>query len=160
MDLIVSRAGQRVVDRAPINGLLLICHGKCCRAINGFASDRSVAAISRGGGNAQWERQLAAERREAERQARERAKWEKELENARKQRHLESQQRAAEAKTAGVERQVKVLDEMLTSILPLAPLSFDRIMVTPETPRFRPGSLGIAPPTPDWSQYAPMSQAA
>lgn len=112
--------------------------------------------MSRGGGNAQWERQLAAERREAERQARERAKWEKELENARKQRHLESQQRAAEAKTAGVERQVKVLDEMLTSILPLAPLSFDRIMVTPETPRFRPGSLGIAPPTPDWSQYAPM----
>jgi restriction system protein len=111
--------------------------------------------MSRGGGSMQWERQLAAQRREAERQARERARWEKEQEKARKQRHLESQQRAAEVKTAEVEQQVKALDEVLTSILPVAPLSFDRMMAIPEIPTFHPGSLGITPPVPDWSQYAP-----
>src|SRR6266542_1128741 len=120
-----------------------------------FASNRSVAAMSRGGGSSQWERQVAAQRREAERQARERARWEKEQEKGLKQRHLESQQRAAEAKAAGVEQQIKVLDEMLTSTLPLAPFSFNRMMVTPEIPRFDPGSLGVTPPAPSWSQYAP-----
>src|SRR6266536_2998467 len=111
--------------------------------------------MSRGGGSSQWERQVAAQRREAERQARERARWEKEQEKGLKQRHLESQQRAAEAKAAGVEQQIKVLDEMLTSTLPLAPFSFNRMMVTPEIPRFDPGSLGVTPPAPSWSQYAP-----
>lgn len=38
--------------------------------------------MSRGGGSARWARRLAAQRREAERQARERAKWEKEQEKA------------------------------------------------------------------------------
>src|SRR6266536_6318154 len=102
--------------------------------------------MSRGGGSSQWERQVAAQRREAERQARERARWEKEQEKGLKQRHLESQQRAAEAKAAGVEQQIKVLDEMLTSTLPLAPFSFNRMMVTPEIPRFDPGSLGRSSP--------------
>lgn len=111
--------------------------------------------MSRSGGSSQWQRQLAAQRREAERQARERARQEKEREKALKQRHLESQQLAAEAKTTKVERQIKTLDEALTSILPLAPLSFDRMMVTPEVPHFDSGSLGVSAPAPNWSQYAP-----
>lgn len=111
--------------------------------------------MSRSGGSSQWQRQVAAQRREAERQVRERARQEKEREKAPKQRHLESQQLAAEAKTTKVERQIKVLDDVLTSILPLAPLSFDRMMVTPQVPHFDSGSLGVSAPAPDWSQYAP-----
>jgi restriction system protein len=77
--------------------------------------------MTKSGVSAQWERQLAAERREAKRRARERARWEKEEDKARKQRHLESQQRAAETKTAMIERQIKILDEIMSSILPLKP---------------------------------------
>jgi restriction system protein len=112
--------------------------------------------MSRSGGRSQWERQLAAQRREAERQAREHARQVKEQEKVRKQQHLESQQRAAEAKTAAVERQIKALDDVLTSILPTPPLSFDRLKVSPQTSRFDPGPLGVAPPAPDWNQYAPI----
>ena len=112
--------------------------------------------MSRSGGRSQWERQLAAERREAERQAREQARRAKEQERARKQQHLESQQRAADAKTTAVERQITALDDVLTSILPARPLSFDQLKVTPKTPRFDPGPLDVAPAAPDWNQHAPI----
>lgn len=107
-------------------------------------------------GRSQWERQQAAQRREAERRARELARVAKELEKRRRQLHLESQQRAAEAKTAEVDRQITVLDDVLTSVLPLAPLSFERLKVIPSVPDFDPGPLGIASPAPDWNEYAPM----
>src|SRR5271168_249540 len=44
---------------------------------------------------------------------------------------------------------------MLTSVLPLPPMSFDRLMATPRTPPFDPGPLGVAVPGPDWSDFAP-----
>ncbi len=111
--------------------------------------------MARSGSRSQWERQMAAQRREAERQAREQARLAKELEKARQQRHIESQQRAAELKTAEVERQIKMLDEVLTSILRLPVLTFDSLMVTAELPHFDPGSLGTAEPAPDWDDYEP-----
>jgi restriction system protein len=112
------------------------------------------------GGRSQWERQVAAQRREAEQQAKEEARRQKEEEKARKLRHLESQQREAEAKTAAVERRIKLLDEVLTSILPLSPLSFERLKVSPQISRFDPGPLGRALPAPDWSQFAPAEPSA
>ena len=111
--------------------------------------------MARSGSRSQWERQMAAQRREAERQAREQARLAKELEKARQQRHIESQQRAADLKTAEVERQIKMLDEVLTSILRLPVLTFDSLTVTPELPHFDPGSLGTAEPAPDWDDYEP-----
>jgi len=111
--------------------------------------------MARSGSRSQWERQMAAQRREAERQAREQTRLAKELEKARQQRHIESRQRVADLKTAEVERQIKMLDEVLTSILRLPVLTFDSLTVTPELPHFDPGSLGTAEPAPDWDDYEP-----
>jgi len=112
--------------------------------------------MARSGGRSEWERQQAALRREAERQARERARLAKELEKKRQQQHLESQQRTADAKTTAVHQQIDTLDEVLTSILPLPPLSFDQLQITPQVPSFDPGLLGTADPAPDWNAYAPI----
>ena len=103
---------------------------------------------------------MAAQRREAERQAREQARLAKEQEKARQQRHIQAQQLAAERKTAGVEEQVKFLDEVLTSVLPMPALTFDSLKVTPELPAFDPGHLGIAEPAPDWTDYEPPGRGA
>jgi len=111
--------------------------------------------MARSGGRSEWERQQAALRREAERQARERARLAKEYEKALRQQHLESQQRTAEEKTAAVDWQIKILDEVLTSVLPLSPLSFERLKVTPKVAAFDPAALGTAQPVPDWGEYAP-----
>jgi restriction system protein len=113
-------------------------------------------AVTRSGGRSEWERSLAARRREAERQAREQARLAKEREKFRQQQHLESQQRATERKTADVERQVKALDEVLTSVLPLPALSFERLTVSPRVAQFDPGPLGIAIPAPNWEDFAPL----
>jgi restriction system protein len=102
---------------------------------------------------AEWERRLAAHR-DDERLARER-RQEKEQEKTRQQEHLEAQQRAADEQTAAVQEQIKSLDEVLTSVLPLPPVSFDRLMVTPRTPAFDPGPLGAALPGPGWGDFAP-----
>jgi restriction system protein len=111
--------------------------------------------MTRSGGRAEWERQQAAERREAERQARELARQAKEQEKIRQQLHVESQQRTTEARTAAVQLQVRTLDEILTGVLPLPPLSFDQFEVVPNVPAFNPGHLAVANPVPDWNEYAP-----
>jgi restriction system protein len=112
--------------------------------------------MARSSGRSEWERRQAAERREAERQAREHARLAKEREKVRREQYLESQQRAAEAKSAAVDLQIKVLGDVLTSILPRSPLSFDGLKVAPKVPSFDPGPLGIAHPAPDWNAYAPI----
>jgi restriction system protein len=112
--------------------------------------------MARSGSFSEYERQLAARRREAERVAKEQARLANEHEKARQQRHVESQQRATETKTAAVEQQIRVLDEVLTGILPLPALTFDRMKVAPELPSFDAGPLGVAEPAPDWNAYAPV----
>jgi restriction system protein len=102
----------------------------------------------------EWERRLGAHG-DDERLARERRAQENDQEKTRQQEHLESQQRAADEQTAAVQEQIKSLDEVLTSVLPLPPLSFDRLMATPRTPAFDPGPLGAAVPGPEWSDFAP-----
>jgi restriction system protein len=111
--------------------------------------------MARTDGRTQWEREMAARRREAERRARERARLAKEREKAEQQRHAQAQQHSAEAKTAAVGGHVKILDEVLTSILSLPELSFDSLKVTPEIQNFDPGRLGVTEPVPDWNDYAP-----
>lgn len=69
-----------------------------------------------------WERQQAAIRRELERQAREQARIAKEREKERLRLHLESQQKTADDMSAKVGGQIKVLDEILTSVLSHHPL--------------------------------------
>jgi restriction system protein len=78
--------------------------------------------------------------------------WEQE--KARQQ-HVESSQQAAQEKTAAVEQQVKVLDEILASAVALPPWSFERLVVSPKEPRFDPGPLGVALPAPAWENFAP-----
>ena len=107
--------------------------------------------MARGGNLADWQQQLAA-RREDERLARERKRQEKKV---REQEHHEAGQRAAEEQTAAVREQIESLDEVLTSVLTLPPVSFDRLMVTARTPAFDPGPLGVAQPVPDWNDFAP-----
>lgn len=111
--------------------------------------------MARSGGRSQWEREMAAQRREAERQTRDQARLVKEAEKARQQRHVQTQQHTAERKTAEVEQQIKILDEVLTGILSLPALSFDSLKVIPRLTSFDPGPLGTAEPAPDWADYAP-----
>ncbi|MBV9444324.1 MAG: restriction endonuclease [Streptosporangiaceae bacterium] len=66
------------------------------------------------------------------------------------------QQRQAEDWTAGVARQIKVLDQILVSALRRKEFSFGHLMVTPQTPQFDPGPLGIAAPAPEWGDFAPV----
>lgn len=112
--------------------------------------------MTRSGGRSQWEQSLAAQRREAERLAKEQARQAKEHEKARQQQHLESQQRATERKAAAVEQQAKTLDEVLTSVLSLPSMSFEQLMVSPRVRPFDPGALGLPIPSPKWEDFVPI----
>ncbi|MGH3151397.1 MAG: hypothetical protein ACRDOB_11800, partial [Streptosporangiaceae bacterium] len=115
--------------------------------------------MPRSGNASDWQQRLAAQRQEAEQQAAERRQQVRDLEKARQQEHLENQQQAAAEQTAAVQQQVKSLEEMLTSVLPLPPMSFDRLTATARTPPFDPGPLAAAVPNPDWSDFAPAKPA-
>ncbi len=78
------------------------------------------------------------------------------MEREKEQQHLpESAQRQADEWTAAVERQIKTLDELLTSALRLAPFTFESLKVSPQPPRFDPGPLGLPLPSPEWGDFAP-----
>ena len=108
-----------------------------------------------GGGRSEWERRMAAQRREAERQAKERARLAREREKAAKEAHLLGQQGVAEAKSAAVEQQARDLDEVLASALPRRPVSFSGLTAPSAPPRFEPGALAAGNPPPDWADFAP-----
>lgn len=105
--------------------------------------------MPQGGGQSEWQRLQAAQRREAERRAREKAKLAKET-------YLASQQQAAEDKTADLDRKIRVLDGVLTDSLSCPPLAFQQLKVSPAIPRFDPGPLGTGAPEPEWVDYAPI----
>ena len=111
--------------------------------------------MARSGNASDWQRRLAAQRQDEERLARERKEREREKEKARQLEYVEAEQEAADEQTAAVQEQVKSLDEVLTSVLPLPPMSFDQLMAAPQTPAFDPGPLGVAGSGPDWSDFAP-----
>ena len=115
--------------------------------------------MARSGNLAALEQRLAAQRREDDRLARERRQRTGEQDRLRQQEHRESQQQAAEDQTAAVRERLKALDEVLPSVLPLRPLSFDLLMAAPRTPDFDPGPLGSALPAPDWNDFAPVPAA-
>ena len=115
--------------------------------------------MGRSGNASDWQHRLAAQRQESERLAAERRQEQRDRAKARQEELLESQHRAAEEQTAALQEQVKGLEEVLTSVLPLPPMSFDRLMATPRTPAFDPGPLGVAVPGPDWSDFAPAKPA-
>lgn len=108
-----------------------------------------------GGGRSEWERRMAAQRRETERQAKEQARLAREREKAAKEAHLLAQQGVAEAKSAAVEQQVRDLDEVLVSALPRRPVSFSGLTAPSAPPRFEPGALAAGNPPPDWADFAP-----
>ena len=115
--------------------------------------------MARSGSLAALEQRLAAQRREDDRLARERRQRDNEQERLRQQEHRESAQQAADEQTAAVQERMKALEEVLTSVLPLRPLTFDRLMTVPRTPEFDPGPLGAALPAPDWDDFAPARPA-
>src|SRR5215472_9567136 len=111
-------------------------------------------------GRSNWERQQAAIRRELERQAREQVRIAKEREKERLRLHLESQQKTADDKSAKVDRQIKVLDEILIGALSRRSLSFDQMRVIAQLPRFDPGLLGTPGTSPGWTAFAPAPPGA
>jgi restriction system protein len=111
--------------------------------------------MPRSGSLSDFERRLVAQRREDDRLDREQRRQDKEREKARQQEHLESRQREADEKNAAVQEQVKILEEILTGILPRPALTFERLMAAPKVPLFDPGELGQVLAAPDWSEFAP-----
>ncbi|HEY3649743.1 MAG TPA: hypothetical protein VGL33_17370 [Streptosporangiaceae bacterium] len=112
--------------------------------------------MARIGSLAAWEQRLAAQRRDEDRLAREHRQREKDTERLRQQEHLAERQRAAEEQTAEVEERMKALGEVLTGVLPLRPLTFERLLAASREHRFDPGPLGSALPAPDWDDFAPV----
>jgi restriction system protein len=112
--------------------------------------------MARSGSLSEFERRLAEQRREDDRLDREQRKQDREQEKARQQDHLESRQAEADAMTAAVQEQVKILSEVLTSVLPRPALTFERLMTAPRVAPFDPGELGQVPAAPDWSEFAPV----
>src|SRR5579859_2770119 len=111
--------------------------------------------MARSGSLAAWEQRLATQRREDDRQAREKRQRERDAERLRQQEHLASRQQEAQDKTAEVQARLTALGEVLTSVLPLRPLTFERLLAAPRTPGFDPGPLAAAAPAPQWQDYAP-----
>jgi restriction system protein len=111
--------------------------------------------MARSGNLAAWEQRLATQRREDDRQARAKRQHDRDAERVRQQEHLASRQQAAEDKTAEAQAQLKALGEVLTSVLPLRPLTFERLLAAPKTPDFDPGPLAAAAPAPAWKDYVP-----
>jgi restriction system protein len=105
--------------------------------------------MPQGGSQSEWQRLQAAQRRDAERRARDKAKLAKEA-------YLASQLQAAEDKTADLDRKVRVLDAVLTDSLSCPPLAFQQLKTSPNIPSFDPGPLGTAAPEPEWVDYAPI----
>ena len=112
--------------------------------------------MPRSGSLSEFERRLAAQRREDDRLDREQRKQDREQEKARQQAHLESRQAEADTMTAAVREQVKILAEVLTSVLPRPAVTFERLMAAPKVAPFDPGELGQVPTVPDWSEFAPV----
>jgi restriction system protein len=110
--------------------------------------------MARSGSLAAWEQRIAAQRRDENRLARERRQREKDSERVRQQEHLASRQHEAEEQTTAVEERMKALGEVLTSVLPQQPLTFERLLATPRVPEFDPGPLGSALPAPDLDDFA------
>lgn len=111
--------------------------------------------MARSGSLAAWEQRLANQRREDDRQARQKRQAERDAERTRQQEHLASRQQEAEDKTAEVQARVQALGDVLTSVLPHRPLTFERLLAAPRTPEFDPGPLAAATPAPEWRDYAP-----
>lgn len=88
-----------------------------------------------------------AQRQEEERRREEKAR--------RAEEHLTVQRRKAADMTAEVDRQIRILDGLLTDSLSASPLTFRQLKITVQLPRFEPGQLGIASPEPEFSQFAP-----
>ena len=112
--------------------------------------------MARIGSLAAWEQRLAAQRRDEDRLARERRQREKDTERLRQQEQLAERERAADEQTAEVGERMKALGEVLTSVLPLRPLTFERLLAAPRETGFDPGPLGSALPAPDWDDFAPV----
>jgi len=112
--------------------------------------------MARSGSLAAWEQRLATQRREEDRLARERRQREKDQERVRQQEHLAARQQAAEEQTAEVEERMQVLGEVLTSVLPARPLTFERLLAAPREPVFDPSPLVSALPAPDGVAFAPV----
>ncbi|MEU5529488.1 restriction endonuclease [Micromonospora chersina] len=62
----------------------------------------------------------------------------------------------AEAKTAAVTNEVRILDGILVSAVALPPLTFDRLKAGFQAPIFQPGNLATPLPEPTWNQFAPV----
>jgi restriction system protein len=88
-----------------------------------------------------------AQRQEEERRREEKARSAEE--------HLTAQRRKAADMTAAVDRQIRILDGLLTDSLSASPLTFRQLKITVQLPRFEPGQLGSASPEPEFSQFAP-----
>ena len=105
--------------------------------------------MAQGSGQSDWQRRQAEQRRADERGKREQEKLAKEQ-------HLASRQKTADDRTADLDRQVRVLDEVLTNSLARPPLTFQQLKVPPRISTFDPGALGISASAPEWADHAPL----
>jgi len=119
---------------------------------------RGIVRMTRG--ESDWQRQMAAQRRAAERQARDATRAAKEQEKLAREHYLAGRQQETDGKTGRIEVQLKALDEILISALTLAPLTFPQLMSVPKIAPFHPGAVGTPLPAPNWDDFAPTAPGA
>ncbi len=88
-------------------------------------------------GRSAWEQQLAAQEREEARQARERDRLAKEQQKAAREKQVARQEKLTESKNQAIAAQIHFLDQILTTVLSRAPLTFEQLTVTAEPRRSR-----------------------
>jgi len=121
--------------------------------LTGASLCRRILGVARGGSD--FQRQMAAQRREAAQQARDAVRRAKEQQKLDQERYLAARQQEAVAKTNLIETQVRTLDEILTNVLTLAPLTFAQLKSVPKVTPFQPGTLVTPLRAPDWDAFAP-----
>lgn len=88
------------------------------------------------------------------------ARQAKERDKAQQAQHLVEQQQLAEAKTARLADEIKILEQVLLSVLDRPPITFDQLKVRPRPPAFQPGRLAEPIAAPNWREYEPVEPVA
>ncbi|HZM77160.1 MAG TPA: hypothetical protein VFC19_15615 [Candidatus Limnocylindrales bacterium] len=113
--------------------------------------------MARGGRSNNWQRQLAAERRDLQQAAKNAERMRKEEERRQREAYYSGRIEEAETKTATAEELVQELSQLLARALasPVQTLQFDSFKKQVRGPRLALGPDEHAGPAPSWQQFEP-----
>lgn len=106
-------------------------------------------------GSSDWDRQVAARRREADRRAREVARQVKEQQKADQAARQAHQQDLARSRSAALNDEIEFLDQILLSVVTRVPTTIEDLKAVFHDIPFTAGTLGRPLAPPSWQQFEP-----